>query len=107
MTRFDPRGMANRALLVGVSEYDHRGPPHGVPGHLPAVEHNVRRLREALAGGEIFGEGEIGVLRSPDLSGFPDRGGRPHRDGGGLMALRRPAALAALLLVAACSGGGG
>lgn len=70
MSRFDPRGMANRALLVGVSEYDHRGPPHGVPGHLPAVEHNLRLLREVLAGGGIFDEDEIEVLRSPDLGGF-------------------------------------
>ncbi|MEU5095922.1 hypothetical protein [Streptomyces sp. NPDC020996] len=40
MSRFDGRGKVNRALLVGVSEYNHTKPPHGVPGDLPAVRHN-------------------------------------------------------------------
>ncbi|MFI8856556.1 substrate-binding domain-containing protein [Streptomyces prasinus] len=70
MIRLDPRGKPNRALLVGVSEYAHTRPPHGVPGGLPAVEHNVDRLREALVRGRVFGEQEITVARSPSLEHF-------------------------------------
>ncbi|MFE9974739.1 substrate-binding domain-containing protein [Streptomyces hirsutus] len=70
MIRFDPRGRPNRALLVGVSEYDHTDPPHGVPGDLPAVKLNVNRLREVLARGRVFGEHEIKVARSPSLEDF-------------------------------------
>ncbi|MFJ9904491.1 substrate-binding domain-containing protein [Streptomyces sp. NPDC101152] len=66
MSRYDPRGTANRALLVGVSEYDVTKPaPHGVPGDLPAVRHNLDRLAEALQGGGVFGADEVTVLRSP------------------------------------------
>ncbi|MFE9440452.1 substrate-binding domain-containing protein [Streptomyces sp. NPDC006602] len=70
MTRFDPRGRVNRALLVGVSEYDLTEPPHGVPGDLPAVKHNLNRLRDALLRGRVFGEHEITVARSPSLDDF-------------------------------------
>uniref|UniRef100_UPI0006E16A5F caspase family protein n=1 Tax=Streptomyces hirsutus TaxID=35620 RepID=UPI0006E16A5F len=70
MIRFDPRGRPDRALLVGVSEYDHTDPPHGVPGDLPAVKLNVNRLREVLARGRVFGEHEITVARSPSLEDF-------------------------------------
>ncbi|WP_053750942.1 substrate-binding domain-containing protein [Streptomyces sp. MMG1533] len=70
MTRFDPRGRVNRALLVGVSEYDLTKPPHGVPGDLPAVKHNLNRLRDALLRGRVFGEHEITVARSPSLDDF-------------------------------------
>ncbi|MFI8307602.1 caspase family protein [Streptomyces sp. NPDC085927] len=70
MIRLDPRGKPNRALLVGVSEYDLTEPPHGVPGDLPAVKHNVNRLREVLARGRVFGEHEIMVARSPSLEHF-------------------------------------
>ncbi|MCX2922116.1 vWA domain-containing protein [Streptomyces sp. NEAU-W12] len=70
MIRLDPRGLPNRALLVGVSEYDLTEPPHGVPGDLPAVKHNVNRLREVLSHGRVFGEHEITVARSPSLEHF-------------------------------------
>lgn len=70
MTGFDPRGLVNRALLVGVSEYDLTEPPHGVPGDLPAVKHNVNRLRDVLQRGRVFGEHEITVSRSPSLDDF-------------------------------------
>ncbi|MFE0800514.1 substrate-binding domain-containing protein [Streptomyces sp. NPDC058812] len=70
MTGYDPRGKANRALLVGVSEYDNTAPPDGVPGDLPAVKHNLNRLGEALRHGGVFGEREIAVCRSPDQVTF-------------------------------------
>ncbi|WP_309061572.1 substrate-binding domain-containing protein [Streptomyces sp.] len=70
MLPLDPRGTANRALLVGVSEYDLTKPPHGVPGDLPAVEHNLGRMREVLARGRVFEEQEIRVLASPTLDAF-------------------------------------
>ncbi|WP_409470834.1 vWA domain-containing protein [Streptomyces sp. HC307] len=70
MTRFDPRGRVNRALLVGVSTYDFTEPPHGVPGDLPAVEENLNRLREVLSRGGVFGEHQIIVARSPSLDDF-------------------------------------
>ncbi|MBX9396416.1 substrate-binding domain-containing protein [Streptomyces sp. TRM72054] len=70
MTRFDPRGRVNRALLVGVSTYDFTEPPHGVPGDLPAVEHNLDRLRDTLARGGVFAADQITVERSPSLDDF-------------------------------------
>ncbi len=60
----------NRALLVGVSEYDNTRPPHGVPGDLPAVKHNLNALREALRRGGVFEEREITLSRSPDQVAF-------------------------------------
>ncbi|MFF4907705.1 substrate-binding domain-containing protein [Streptomyces sp. NPDC001260] len=70
MNRLDPRGKANRALLVGVSEYDHVRPPHGVPGPLPAVAHNLTLLQEALRGGQVFGADQVTALASPDVGTF-------------------------------------
>lgn len=70
MTRFDPRGRVNRALLVGVSEYEFTEPPHGVPGDLPAVKHDVNRLRDALLRGRVFGEHDVTVSRSPSQDEF-------------------------------------
>ncbi|MFD0057331.1 substrate-binding domain-containing protein [Streptomyces sp. NPDC127168] len=70
MTGYDSRGKANRALLVGVSEYDNTAPPDGVPGDLPAVKHNLNRLAEALRHGGVFAEREITVCRSPDQGTF-------------------------------------
>ncbi|MFE9771297.1 caspase family protein [Streptomyces sp. NPDC005931] len=70
MSRLDPRGLQNRALLVGVSEYDLTEPPHGVPGDLPAVKHNLNRLREVLPRGRVFAEHEITVAPSPSLDDF-------------------------------------
>ncbi|WP_329241223.1 substrate-binding domain-containing protein [Streptomyces sp. NBC_01478] len=70
MPAYDPRGKVNRALLVGVSEYDVTEPPHGVPGDLPAVKHNVNRLRDVLTQGRVFGEHEVRAVRSPSLDEF-------------------------------------
>ncbi|GHB24182.1 hypothetical protein GCM10010377_12690 [Streptomyces viridiviolaceus] len=70
MADVDPRGLVNRALLVGVSEYDLTEPPHGVPGDLPAVKHDLNRLQEVLQRGGVFGEREITVARSPSLDEF-------------------------------------
>lgn len=70
MARFDPRGRGNRALLVGVSEYEFTEPPHGVPGDLPAVKHDVNRLRDALVRGRVFDEHAITVSRSPSQDEF-------------------------------------
>ncbi|MDN3266672.1 substrate-binding domain-containing protein [Streptomyces sp. MA15] len=58
----------DRALLIGVSEYDFTKPPHGVPGDLPAVRHNLTMLREALVRGRVFAEQEIRTLPSPYLA---------------------------------------
>jgi hypothetical protein len=70
MARFDPRGRGNRALLVGVSEYEFTEPPHGVPGDLPAVKHDVNRLRDALVRGRVFDEHAVTVSRSPSQDEF-------------------------------------
>ncbi|NNN36864.1 caspase family protein, partial [Streptomyces sp. S3(2020)] len=70
MARFDPRGRGNRALLVGVSEYEFTEPPHGVPGDLPAVKHDVNRLRDALVRGQVFDEHAVTVSRSPSQDEF-------------------------------------
>ncbi|MFJ3335381.1 caspase family protein [Streptomyces sp. NPDC086766] len=74
MNRFDPRGRVNRALLVGVSDYDHTKPaePDGVPGDLPAVRHNLTLLEDALRRGGVFDRGEITVRRSPSLDEFSE-----------------------------------
>ncbi|MFJ4975170.1 caspase family protein [Streptomyces coeruleorubidus] len=71
MVRFDPRGKVNRALLVGVSEYDHTAPhPQGVNGQLPAVRHNRMLLDDALNRGGVFGAGEVKTLSSPTPDDF-------------------------------------
>ncbi|MFJ2891569.1 substrate-binding domain-containing protein [Streptomyces sp. NPDC087305] len=70
MSDFDPRGKVNRALLVGVSEYDTTVPPFGVPGDLPAVKHNLNLLRDVLPRSRVFGDHEVRVLRSPTLDDF-------------------------------------
>ncbi|MGV9251698.1 substrate-binding domain-containing protein [Streptomyces sp. NPDC003697] len=74
MRRFDPRGRVNRALLVGVSRYDHTKPTEtdGVPGELPAVQDNVDRLSSVLCRGGVFDKREITVCRSPSLDRFSD-----------------------------------
>ncbi|MEU1039094.1 VWA domain-containing protein [Streptomyces sp. NPDC005907] len=74
MHRFDPRGEVNRALLVGVSVYDSTRPkdPHGVPGDLAAVEHNLALLEGALLRGEVFRKGEVVVSGSPYLDAFSE-----------------------------------
>ncbi|MEU0740069.1 substrate-binding domain-containing protein [Streptomyces sp. NPDC006134] len=87
MAGFDPRGLVNRALLAGVSEYDVTGPPDGVPGDLPAVRHNLHRLREALRRGGVFGEHEITVLPSPTLDDFSRTLGTTAKEADGLLLL--------------------
>lgn len=72
MTRIGPEGRANRALVVGVSEYDRIRPevPDGVPGLLPAVRHNRNQLRDALHGTGVLEEHEIVVCPSPSQDAF-------------------------------------
>ncbi|MFJ3621914.1 substrate-binding domain-containing protein [Streptomyces iakyrus] len=72
MSRFDPRGRVNRALLAGVSEYDHTASDHpqGVSGQLPAVRHNRTGLEDALRRGGVFGAGEVRALASPAPDDF-------------------------------------
>ncbi|WP_328502347.1 substrate-binding domain-containing protein [Streptomyces sp. NBC_00457] len=60
----------NRALLVGVSTYEDKKPPTGVPGDLPAVDHNLTMLRRALLRGGVFDEDSITVCRSPSQDEF-------------------------------------
>ncbi|WP_328412657.1 substrate-binding domain-containing protein [Streptomyces violaceus] len=88
MTRFDPRGRVNRALLVGVSEYDHTAPdPQGVTGQLPAVRHNRTTLEEALHRGGVFGAGEVRGLASPSQDDFTGALRRAVRETEGLLLL--------------------
>ncbi|MGX5214018.1 caspase family protein [Streptomyces violaceus] len=88
MSRFDPRGRANRALLVGVSEYDHTAPdPQGVTGQLPAVRHNRTTLEEALHRGGVFGAGEVRGLASPSQDDFTGALRRAVREAEGLLLL--------------------
>lgn len=65
MQLFDPRTGANRALLVGVSEYEYHAEKDdgGVPGDLPAVGHNLTELSETLRDGGVFGDNEVTVCR--------------------------------------------
>ncbi|MFH9005560.1 caspase family protein [Streptomyces afghaniensis] len=88
MTRFDPRGEVNRALLVGVSEYDHTAPdPQGVTGQLPAVRHNRRTLEDALHRGNVFGAHEVRALASPTPDEFTGALRRACQDARGLLLL--------------------
>ncbi|MFD8608783.1 caspase family protein [Streptomyces sp. NPDC059631] len=86
MGRFDPRGRVNRALLVGVSEYEHTKPVawDGVAGQLPAVRHNVSRLRQALRGG-VFADREITDCRSPSHDDFGEDLRRAAHEAEGLL----------------------
>jgi hypothetical protein len=52
---YDPRGKANRALLVGVYRYDHYD-------DLPGVKHNLGELFTTLLGGGVFGAEEIRTI---------------------------------------------
>ncbi|MEU9625533.1 caspase family protein [Streptomyces luteogriseus] len=88
MSRFDPRGRANRALIVGVSEYDHTAPdPYGVIGQLPAVRHNRTTLEDALYRGGVFGAGEVTVLPSPSQHDFTGALRRAVSEAEGLLLL--------------------
>ncbi|MET9678879.1 substrate-binding domain-containing protein [Streptomyces coeruleorubidus] len=88
MSRFDPRGKVNRALLVGVSEYDHTAPdPQGVNGQLPAVRHNRMLLEDALNRGGVFGAGEVRALPSPTPDDFSGALRRACREARGLLLL--------------------
>ncbi|MBT2480809.1 vWA domain-containing protein [Streptomyces sp. ISL-94] len=72
MARFDPRGKVNRALLVGVPDYDFKQPEHpvGVSGDLKAVEHNLAGLERSLQEGGVFAEDEITVTRPRTVDQF-------------------------------------
>ncbi|MBW5482171.1 vWA domain-containing protein [Streptomyces bambusae] len=72
MARFDPRGKANRALLVGVPEYDFKQPDHpdGVSGDLEAVEHNLTGLARSLREGGVFARDEVVVVRPRTVDEF-------------------------------------
>ncbi|MFJ4538594.1 substrate-binding domain-containing protein [Streptomyces tibetensis] len=88
MSRFDPRRKVNRALLAGVSEYDHTAPdPQGVNGQLPAVRHNRRALEDALRRGGVFGAGEVRTLASPAPDDFTVELRRACREAKGLLLL--------------------
>ncbi|MER7477756.1 substrate-binding domain-containing protein [Streptomyces sp. NPDC126510] len=88
MSRFDPRRKVNRALLAGVSEYDHTAPdPQGVNGQLPAVRHNRRALEDALRRGGVFGAGEVRTLASPSPDDFTGELRRACREAEGLLLL--------------------
>ncbi|MFD6415297.1 substrate-binding domain-containing protein [Streptomyces sp. NPDC060194] len=66
----DPRTGRARALLVGVSAYDHVGHPDGVPGQLPAVALNLELMRDALVRGGVFAEQDVRLCASPDQGQF-------------------------------------
>ncbi|MFF2381555.1 caspase family protein [Streptomyces sp. NPDC058108] len=89
MDRFDPRGRVNRALLVGVSEYEFTRPEHrhGVPSPLPAVAHNLSLLAAALERGGVLGPGGVTVARSPALGEFRKALRAAVDDAGGLLLL--------------------
>jgi hypothetical protein len=88
VSRFDPRGKVNRALLIGVSEYDHTAPdPQGVNGQLPAVRHNRMLLEDALNRGGVFGAGEVRALPSPTPDDFAGALRRACREARGLLLL--------------------
>ncbi|WP_030899832.1 MULTISPECIES: caspase family protein [unclassified Streptomyces] len=89
MSRFDARGRVNRALLVGVSEYDHTAPEHpqGVNGQLPAVRRNRTTLEDALNRGHVFGAGEVKSLASPTQDDFTGALSRACREARGLLLL--------------------
>jgi Mg-chelatase subunit ChlD len=84
---YDPSGRTNRALLVGVSEYDHVRPSdrEGVPGPLPAVRHNRVRLREALRRTGLFDRGRIVVCPSPPHDVFNEALRQAAREPCGLL----------------------
>lgn len=89
MSRFNPREHANRALIVGVSEYDHTRPdePDGVEGNLPGVEHSVNQLHEALRGSGVFGADAITSHHSPSLDEFSEDLRRIAHEADGLLLL--------------------
>jgi hypothetical protein len=63
---YDPRGRANRALLVGVYRYDHAE-------DLPGVRHNLGEMFEALLSGGLFGTEEIDTVSPARSSEFLTR----------------------------------
>jgi hypothetical protein len=87
VSAFDPRGKVNRALLVGVSEYDHTKArePDGVPGQLPAVLENRVQLGEALQRSGVFDEGQIAVRASLSQDEFGDALHGAAREAQGLL----------------------
>jgi hypothetical protein len=90
VSRFDPRGKVNRALLACVSEYDHPASdeePQGVSGQLPAVRHNRTGLEDALRRGGVFGAGEVRGLASPTPDDFTRELHRVCQEARGLLLL--------------------
>jgi Mg-chelatase subunit ChlD len=75
---FDPRGRANRALLVGVYHYDHADDLHG-------VKHNVAELFQALLGGGLFGTDEIDTAAPRRSSEFLTKLDRAVENAQGLL----------------------
>ncbi|MGX1302150.1 hypothetical protein RKD35_003638 [Streptomyces albogriseolus] len=75
----------DRALLIGVSDYRFTKRPHGVPGKLPAVEHNVPVLHEALVRAGVFADEEIVSLQSPDFAEAARELQRVAREARGLL----------------------
>lgn len=60
---YDPRGRANRALLVGVYRYQHAD-------DLPGVRHNLGEMFDALLSGGVFGTAEIQTESPQGASAF-------------------------------------
>ncbi|GGX73902.1 VWA domain-containing protein [Streptomyces minutiscleroticus] len=89
MARTEPRDRANRALLVGVPVYDAKAPddPHGVPGDIPAVEHNLTHLTEALIRGRVFREDEVVQCRPRGVDEFHQALDGAVAEAGGLLLL--------------------
>jgi hypothetical protein len=86
VSRFDPRGEVNRALLAAVSEYDHTAPhPQGVTGQLPAVRHNRTTLEDALHRSAVFGAHEVRALASPTPDEFTGALRRACQEARGLL----------------------
>ncbi len=85
MQREDAGEPMDRALLIGVSDYRFTKRPHGVPGKLPAVEHNVPVLHEALVRAGVFADEEIVSLQSPDFAEAARELQRVAREARGLL----------------------
>ncbi|WP_416972384.1 caspase family protein [Streptomyces sp. 4F14] len=88
MSGYDPRGKVNRALIVGVSEYDHTradGDEDGVAGHLPAVRHNRKGFGDVLRRGGVFAPDAVAAYASPSQDDFSEALRRATREADGLL----------------------
>lgn len=77
---FDPRGRANRALLVGVYHYEHTDDLFG-------VRHNLGEMFEALLNGGLFGTSEIDTISPARSSEFLSRLDQAAEQAHGLLLL--------------------